>query len=65
MVAANLLYLVRRAPRIPFRFGSLQVWMTSHVATGILAFLCALLHGAMEPRNTVGGHAFWVCSCCS
>jgi hypothetical protein len=33
--------------------------MTSHVATGILAFLCALLHGGMIPRDTPGGHAFW------
>jgi hypothetical protein len=32
--------------------------MTSHVATGILALLCAMLHGAMSPRDTVGGHAF-------
>ena len=32
--------------------------MTSHVATGILAFLCATLHAAMNPRDTVGGHAF-------
>jgi len=29
------------------------------VATGVLAFLCALLHGAMQPRDTPGGHAFW------
>jgi hypothetical protein len=31
--------------------------MTSHVATGILAVLFAVLHGAMDPRDTVGGHA--------
>ena len=31
--------------------------MTSHVATGILAFLLATLHAAMAPRHTVGGHA--------
>jgi hypothetical protein len=31
--------------------------MTSHVATGILAVLFATLHGAMDPRDTVGGHA--------
>jgi hypothetical protein len=32
--------------------------MTSHVATGILAFLCATLHAAMDPRDTVGGRAW-------
>jgi hypothetical protein len=33
--------------------------MSAHVATGILALVAALLHGAMAPGNTVGGHAFW------
>jgi cytochrome b561 len=59
LVALNLLYLVRRSPRFRLRFGSLRTWMTSHVATGILALLCALLHGAMAPRETTGGHALW------
>jgi len=59
LVGLNLLYLLRRSPRVAFRLGSLQLWMTSHVATGILAFLCAMLHGAMAPGDTVGGHAFW------
>ncbi len=59
LIVANLLYLLRRSPRFNFRFGSLKLWMTSHVATGILALLCALLHAAMTPRDTVGGHAFW------
>ena len=59
MIVANLAYLLRRAPRIPFRWGSLERWMTSHVATGILALLCAILHGAMAPGDTPGGHAFW------
>jgi thioredoxin reductase len=58
-VCVNLLYLVRRGARFGLRWGSLQAWMTSHVATGILALLCALLHGAMAPRDTPGGHAFW------
>ena len=58
LIAVNLLYLVRRSPRIRFRLGSLRLWMTSHVATGILALLCAMLHGAMAPGDTVGGHAF-------
>jgi thioredoxin reductase/Pyruvate/2-oxoacid:ferredoxin oxidoreductase delta subunit len=57
MVVVNLLYLVRRSPRFRLQLGSLQAWMTSHVATGILALSCALLHGAMAPRDTVGGHA--------
>ncbi len=59
LVVANLLYLVRRSTRFRFRLGSLRTWMTSHVATGILALLCALVHGAMAPRDTAGGHAFW------
>jgi hypothetical protein len=33
--------------------------MTSHVATGILAFLCAALHAAMVAGDSAGGHAFW------
>jgi dihydropyrimidine dehydrogenase (NAD+) subunit PreT len=59
LIGVNLLYLLRRSPRVRFNVGSLQGWMTSHVATGILALLCATLHGAMQPRETVGGHAFW------
>ncbi|MDH3590658.1 MAG: NAD(P)-binding domain-containing protein [Planctomycetota bacterium] len=59
LIVLNLLYLLRRSPRIKFNYGSLQLWMTSHVATGILALLCATLHSAMTPKDTVGGHAFW------
>ncbi|MGK0484030.1 MAG: thioredoxin reductase (NADPH) [Planctomycetota bacterium] len=64
LVAVNLAYLIRRAPAFAAKFagwpiGSLKVWMTSHVATGVLAFLFALLHAAMAPRNTVGSHALW------
>ena len=59
MIVGNLLYLLRRAPGVRFNFGSLQAWMTSHVATGILAFLLATLHGAMAPRQTVGGQSYW------
>jgi hypothetical protein len=33
--------------------------MTSHIATGVLALLCTMLHGAMRPADTPGGHAFW------
>jgi hypothetical protein len=58
LIVANLLYLLRRAGKPLFRWGSLRTWMTSHVATGILAFLLVLLHSAMSPRDTVGGHAF-------
>ena len=58
-ISANLLYLLRRAAPSWFRFGSLQGWMTSHVATGILAVVFALLHGALAPRETPGGHALW------
>ncbi|QDV05774.1 Ferredoxin--NADP reductase [Planctomycetes bacterium Poly30] len=64
LVAVNLAYLVRRAPAFAAKFagwpiGSLKAWMTSHIATGILAFLFALLHASMAPRNTVGSHALW------
>lgn len=61
MIVVNLLYLLRRSPALRgplFNWGSLRTWMTSHVATGILALLTALLHGAMDPQDTVGGHAF-------
>jgi thioredoxin reductase/Pyruvate/2-oxoacid:ferredoxin oxidoreductase delta subunit len=59
LVVLNLAYLLRRAARRGFRFGSLRSWMSVHVATGILAFLCAVLHAAMAPRDTAGGHALW------
>jgi len=58
LIAFNLSYLVRRGEIFGLRAGSLQRWMTSHIVTGILALLTALLHGAMAPRETVGGHAF-------
>ena len=60
LIGANLLYLARRAGRLGMRFGTLGTWMTVHVATGILAFLLALLHAALGPRDTVGGQAFWL-----
>ena len=59
LVVFNLLYLARRASVRWMRFGSLQTWMSSHMITGILALLAALLHAAMSPRDTVGGHALW------
>lgn len=58
LVAVNLAYLARRSPRLAwFSFGSLRAWMTSHVATGILALLLALLHAGMTAGDSIGGHA--------
>lgn len=57
LIAFNLAYLARRGELFGLRWGSLQRWMTSHVVTGVLALLFALLHGAMAPRETVGGRA--------
>ncbi len=59
LVLANLAYLARRNLRLAWIPGSLRGWMTSHVATGIGALLLVLVHGAMDPRSTVGGHAAW------
>ena len=59
LLAVNLSYLLRRAPGSPLRAGNLRHWMTVHVASGILAFVAALLHGGFDARNTVGGHALW------
>jgi thioredoxin reductase/Pyruvate/2-oxoacid:ferredoxin oxidoreductase delta subunit len=59
LILFNLAYLVRRERKLGVTFGSLQGWMTLHVATGILALLCATLHSGMDARNTVGGHALW------
>jgi thioredoxin reductase/NAD-dependent dihydropyrimidine dehydrogenase PreA subunit len=58
-ILSNLAYLVRRSPRIGLAFGSLKIWMTAHVATGLLAFLAAALHAGFAPGHTVGGHAYW------
>ncbi len=59
LVLANLSYLARRSGRFAWIPGSLRTWMTAHVATGIGALLLVLVHGAMAPRSTVGGHAAW------
>lgn len=53
----NLAYLLRKASWFPLRAFSLQAWMTSHVVTGILAFVAVLIHAAVSPKNTVGGRA--------
>ncbi len=65
LIGANLAYLWRRSrgPRQRLRglrLGSLQGWLSAHVATGLLALLCALLHAAFAPRATVGGDALWL-----
>ena len=57
LVLCNLLYVVRRSPFFKLQRGSLRTWMTVHVATGVLTLATAVLHGAMDPRNTAGGHA--------
>jgi thioredoxin reductase len=57
LVLANLAYLLRRSGRIGTRCGALSTWMTTHVVTGILALVTAILHAAMAPGHTVGGHA--------
>jgi hypothetical protein len=59
LIVLNLAYLLRREQKLRLTFGSLKAWMTSHVATGIVSLLLALLHGGMSPRDTVGGHALW------
>ncbi|MCP3917666.1 MAG: NAD(P)-binding domain-containing protein [bacterium] len=56
-MVANLLYLARRSEYVRLAWGSLRAWMTSHVATGLAALMLALVHSAMAPRPTVGGHA--------
>jgi len=60
LVALNLLYLARRAAQQRWAIGSLQSWMTVHVATGIVALLAATLHAAMAPADSLGGHALWM-----
>lgn len=58
LVAVNLAYLARRSPSVKWlTWGSLRAWMTSHVATGILALLLALLHAGMTAGDSIGGHA--------
>jgi thioredoxin reductase/Pyruvate/2-oxoacid:ferredoxin oxidoreductase delta subunit len=58
LVAVNLAYLARRSGRVAWlTWGSLRAWMTSHVATGILAVLLAVLHAGMTAGDSIGGHA--------
>ncbi len=58
LILVNLGYLVRRSRWGQWIPGSMRGWMTSHVVTGILVLLLVLIHGAMAPHNTVGGHAY-------
>ena len=57
LMVANLCYLLRRSRWGQWVPGSLQAWMTSHVGTGMLALLLVVIHSAMIPKDTVGGHA--------
>jgi putative YpdA family bacillithiol system oxidoreductase len=57
LLFANLLYLPRRWFGSSSILGSLRAWMTSHIATGTLAFLLLLFHAALSPRPTAGGYA--------
>ncbi len=58
LIVANLLYLLRRSRIGNWIAGSLQNWLSYHMVTGVLAMLLVLVHSGMQPRNTVGGHAF-------
>ncbi|MEZ5962403.1 MAG: NAD(P)-binding domain-containing protein [Planctomycetota bacterium] len=58
LIVSNLLYLLRRA-RIGQRLaGSLRLWLSVHMVTGVLAMIMALLHAGLAPKSTSGGHAF-------
>ncbi len=58
LFAANLAYLLRRAPKLGRLLpGSLKAWMNVHVATGLAAALLALLHSGFAVRSSPGGHA--------
>lgn len=57
MIVLNLSYLVRRR-WLNLLPGSLAAWMSCHVVTGVLALLLVLVHAAMAPQGTLGGHAF-------
>jgi hypothetical protein len=59
LIVVNLVYLLRRSQALRITWGSLRAWMTSHVATGILAVLFATLHAGMALRDSVGEHALW------
>jgi len=59
MFAWNLTFLLRRSKRIGrFIPGSIRLWMSSHVFTGLFSGLCVVLHAGFAFRITVGGFAF-------
>jgi dihydropyrimidine dehydrogenase (NAD+) subunit PreT len=58
-ILINLLYVLRRSTKNRFQWGSLQLWMTSHIATGLFALMTAVLHSSMAPGDSPGGRAFW------
>ena len=55
----NLAYLIRRSPTWGrFLPGTLRLWMSWHVFTGLVSLLVVILHAGFTTRSTVGGHAF-------
>ena len=63
MILINLVYLLRRAQKI--RFGSLQAWMTSHIATGILPSCSPSCTERCHPATRPGGTPSGGSSSCS
>ena len=57
LMLVNLAYLLRKASWFPLRAFALRAWMTAHVVTGLVAFVCVILHAALQPGNTPGGRA--------
>ena len=54
----NLTYLARRSTRFGRLFpGTLRTWMSVHIATGLSACLCAVLHSGFSLRDSAGSHA--------
>ena len=55
LVAANLLYLIRRrlANVLPAFIGSMQSWLNAHVFTGLTGSLLILFHSAFQLRTPI------------
>jgi hypothetical protein len=51
LVFTNLLYLLRR--RGVFQVGNMRTWLDAHVFTGLLAFLFATVHSALQLRTPI------------
>lgn len=61
LFAVNLVYLLRRMPRLGrWLPGTLKSWMGLHVATGLFAGIVAMLHSGFTLRDSAGGHALLV-----